>query len=140
MNQYARLSFRRMVAAGCLILAYALVVLPQSSNQSAPAGSINGQFEVKLEAGAIISLRRLQDRINTEYVQSGRRLGDVSLRYRGKDGAWQSVDTAQLARDGKVTFAPSADGRVYKANYQVLYAPASSNTGRASTQARQFQC
>ena len=67
----------------------------------------------------------------TEYT---RRLGDVFLRYRGKDGAWQSVDTAQLARDGKVTFTSSVDGRLFKAGYQILYAPANSNTNPTGTQ------
>ena len=125
----------RILAIACLLFACTFESLSQTANQPVPTVSAAGQFEVKLDAGAITSLRRSQDPINTEYVQTGRRLGDVSLRYRGKDGAWQSADTSQLARDGKVTFAPSADGRIYVANYQVMYAPASSNTGPAGTQA-----
>ena len=57
-------------------------------------------FSLKLDAGAIVSLRRANDVFPTEYIQNNRRLGDVSLRYRGKDGAWQLVDTAKLASDG----------------------------------------
>lgn len=76
-----------------------------------------------------MSLKRVNDRVPTDYIQTGRRLGDVLLRFRGKDGAWVSADTAQLARDGKVTYTPNADGRGFKASYQVLYAPPSSNTG-----------
>ena len=92
------------------------------------------RFEVKLDAGAITSLRQAQDSFNTEYLQSGRRLGDVSMRYRGKDGAWQSTDTAQLARDQQVSFTQNPDGRTYKSTYVVRYAPANSNTGPPGTQ------
>jgi hypothetical protein len=93
-----------------------------------------GTFDVKLDAGAIVGLRRVNDRFPTEYIQNNRRLGDVSLRYRGKDGAWQSVDTATLAREEKLALNNSADGRSYKASYQVLYSPASSNTGANTNQ------
>lgn len=86
-------------------------------------------FNLKLDAGAIVGLRRVNDAFPTEYMQTNRRLGDVFLRYRGKDGAWQSVDTSRLATDGQVKIESSVDGHKYKATYQVLYAPASSNTG-----------
>ena len=100
---------------------------------STPADS-QSTFDLKLAAGAIVSLRRAGDSFPTEYIQNNRRLGDVSLRYRGKDGAWQSVDTTQLANDGKVALTNSGDGRTYKATYQILYAPASSNTGPNTSQ------
>jgi len=93
-------------------------------------------FQVTLENGAITSLHHTGDSFPTEYVQNGRRIGDVFLRYRGKDGAWQSADTAQLARDGKGTYTSSDDGRLHKASYQILYAPANSNTGPPGTQAQ----
>ncbi|HEY5446291.1 MAG TPA: hypothetical protein VIJ87_17850, partial [Pyrinomonadaceae bacterium] len=73
---------------------------------STPADS-QSTFDLKLAAGAIVSLRRAGDSFPTEYIQNNRRLGDVSLRYRGKDGAWQSVDTTQLANDGKVVLTNS---------------------------------
>jgi hypothetical protein len=132
---HGSLVFCRLLAIGWLLFAFSITVLSQTTNESVPAAQVNGQFEVKFDAGGITTLRRSQDRFNTEYVQSARRLGDVSLRYRGKDGAWQSVDTSQLARDAQGTFAPSADGRTYRASYQVRYAPANSNTGPAGTQA-----
>ena len=100
---------------------------------STPADS-QSTFDLRLAAGAIVSLRRAGDSFPTEYIQNNRRLGDVSLRYRGKDGAWQSVDTTQLANDGKVALTNSGDGRTYKATYQILYAPASSNTGPNTSQ------
>ena len=79
-------------------------------------------FNLKLDAGAIVSLQRVNDLFPTEYIQNNRRLGDVFLRYRGKDGAWQSVDTGKLVTDGQFKLESSADGHKYKITYQVLYA------------------
>lgn len=93
-------------------------------------------FDVKVDTGSIVSLRRINDGFPTDYIQTSRRLGDVSLRYRGKDGSWQSADTAQLARDGKGSYTSSDDGRFHKASYLILYAPANSNTGPPDTQAQ----
>src|SRR6185503_3540538 len=53
---------------------------------------------------------------------------------RGKDGAWQLVDTAKLASDGHQKIESSSDGQNLKISYQVLYAPASSNTGPNTNQ------
>src|SRR6185295_7516568 len=82
-----------IISSFILLLACAVYLFAQT----APA---NGVFQVKVEAGAIVSLRRSDDSFPTDYIQSGRRLGDVFLRYRGKDGAWQSADTALLAGEG----------------------------------------
>jgi hypothetical protein len=117
----------------CFFLALASVSWSQTS--TSPVGPAGGQFNLKLDAGAIVSLRRAQDQVDTEYIQTGRRLGDVWLRYRGKDGAWVSADTAQLAQSGAGTFAPGGDNRTYTAMYQVLYAPPGSNTGPPGTRA-----
>jgi Family of unknown function (DUF5695) len=97
--------------------------------------SSSGEFQLKFEAGAITSLQRSQDQVNTDYIQSGRRLGDVFIRYRGKDGAWQSADTEQIAAKGSGTFTSSTDNKEYHANYEVLYAPTRSNTGPTATAA-----
>jgi hypothetical protein len=118
-----------------LFLAFTTAAFSQTSSPAAPLGPANGQFNLKLDAGAIVSLRRAQDPVDTEYIQTSRRLGDVFLRYRGKDGAWVPADTAQLAQSGAGTFAPNADGKGYTATFQVLYAPANSNTGPAGTRA-----
>lgn len=64
----------------------------------------------------MVSLQRSDDRIKTDYIQPGRRLGNVVIRYRGKDAAWQSADTEQLANNGAGSFAVSADSRVYTAD------------------------
>src|SRR5436305_2323415 len=127
------LSLFGMLGAVCLLLAFAIDVSPQTGRS--PVGVTNSQFNLKLDAGAIVNLRRAEDRVDTDYIQAGQRLGDVFLRYRGKDGAWVSADTAQLSRSGVGTFALSPDGRSYTATYQILYAPPGSNTGAANTRA-----
>jgi hypothetical protein len=125
----------RTLRAVCFLLAFTTGVLSQTSSPLVTFGPANGPFEIKLDAGAIVSLRHAQDRVDTEYIQTGRRLGDVFIRYRGKDAAWVSADTAQLAQSGAGTFTASADGRSYTATYQVLYPPPSSNTAPAATRA-----
>src|SRR3989442_2354753 len=77
----------RLLRAVCLLLALASAAWSQTSSPLVTSGPANGQFNIKLDAGAIVSLHRAQDRVDTEYIQTGRRLGDVFLRYRGKDAA-----------------------------------------------------
>lgn len=118
-----------------LFLAFTTASSSQTTNSPVTLGPASGQFNLKLDAGAVVSLRRAQDRVDTDYLQTSRRLGDVFLRYRGKDGAWVPADTASLAQKGAGTFAPSPDGNSYKATFQVLYAPPNSNTGPEPTRA-----
>src|SRR5438045_3614912 len=125
----------RALRAVCFLLALTTGAFAQTSSSTVTTSPANGQFNLKLDAGAIVNLRRTDDRVDTDYIQAGQRLGDVFLRYRGKDGAWVSADTAQLSRSGVGTFALSPDGRSYTATYQILYAPPGSNTGAANTRA-----
>src|SRR5436190_3408213 len=120
-------------AAVCLLAGCAAMAQSQTPAPALTVGPTDGQFNIKVDAGAIVSLRRAPDAVDTDYIQTGRRLGDVFLRYRGKDAAWVPVDTAQMAQGGTGIFQPGADGKSYTANYQVLYAPPSSNTGSAAT-------
>jgi hypothetical protein len=55
------------------------------------------EFVVKIEAGAIVSLKRAGDAFDTDYVQSGRRLGDAVVSYRRDNGAWTRFETASFA-------------------------------------------
>jgi hypothetical protein len=50
------------------------------------------RFEVKFDAGAVVSLKCAGDTIDTEYIASGRKLGDVFVRYRQPNGDWQVPD------------------------------------------------
>jgi len=131
--QRRRAEPQRLVRTLLCVLLCAFAPLREKNSLAQEAPRSDNQFEIKFDRGAIASLRRSDDRVNTDYIQSGRRLGNVFIRYRGKDGAWQSADTEQLANNGLGTFEASADGRVYTANYEILYAPASSNTGPNAT-------
>jgi hypothetical protein len=51
-------------------------------------------FAVRFDRGAIVSLKRVDDAVDTDYVQDGRRLGDAVIAYRVGAGAWQTFETA----------------------------------------------
>lgn len=55
-----------------------------------------GQFKVKIEAGAIASLRSTRAGFNSEFVPPGQHIGNVMIRYREPGGNWQSVHTGEL--------------------------------------------
>src|SRR5262249_51132244 len=95
-----RLNLIRILGAASLLFVLAGEIASQVSRAPAPSDATSGQFAVKVDGGAILSLRRMQDRVDTDYIQTGRRLGDVFIRYRGRDGAWVAADTAQLAQSG----------------------------------------
>lgn len=50
-------------------------------------------FAVTFEDGAVTSLRRVDDTFPTEYVESGARLGDVTVRFRRDTEPWRTLDT-----------------------------------------------
>jgi hypothetical protein len=83
---------------------------------------VASQFELKLDAGAITSLKSAKDPFHTEYVAPGGRLGDVSINFRQPGGDWQPVNTAALANTAEVTL--NADRAGCLATYQISNGPA----------------
>jgi hypothetical protein len=79
--------------------------------------AVHGQFNSNSTPGRS-SVCAARKTVDTEYLQTSRRLGDVFLRYRGKDGAVPAVP--QLAQSGTGTFAPSADGKTYTATFEFM--------------------
>ena len=75
----------------------------------------DSEFVVRLDTGAITSLKRAGDAFDTDYVQAGRRLGDAIVRWRRGDGAWTTLDTATFAER---TVAPATDGSGLVARYR----------------------
>lgn len=65
-----------------------------------PGAPESSLFAVKVNSGAITSLKRKQDAYVTEYIRGGGRLGDVTIRYRQTGTNWNSVQTASLASGG----------------------------------------
>jgi len=87
---------------------------PISQTQSALT---NSQFELKIQAGAIVSLRHTYDQFDTEYITPGRRLGDAVITLRSPGGSWESVNTADLVPTRMDATSP--DGTSYRANYLI---------------------
>jgi hypothetical protein len=110
-------SYFLAVGLSCLIWT-ALVSAQAASEPNFAPGTL--QFQVRFEAGAIVSLKRVADRIDTEYLPSGRRLGDITIRYRQDTGErWQTAQTATLAGSEAATFSTREPGREYKAVYRI---------------------
>jgi len=86
----SRRDFIQTVGAG---LALGNVVPPSVLAQAASAST----FAVKFDAGAIVSLKRVGDAFDTEYVQSGKRLGDVIAKYRRGVAEWETLDTSTFS-------------------------------------------
>jgi len=98
------------------LLTLVAVVLAQAAEP--PVGdSPAGQFDVTFDAGAIVSLRPAGDGSATQYIQSGRGLGEVLIKYRRPDGEWQSASTTSLT--ATVTSASGADRRECTAAYRI---------------------
>src|SRR6516225_5828324 len=56
-----------------------------------PASS---QFQLKVDHGAIVSLKPSSSNSNLDFLPSGRRLGDLVIKYRHPGEDWQSFQTA----------------------------------------------
>jgi hypothetical protein len=91
--------------------------LPAQAAPLPPPEKAGPAFALKFDAGAIVSLRRVSDSFDTDYIQPNHRLGDVVLTFRRPDGPWQTVKTSALGSSR--TAALSADGRQYTVTYQV---------------------
>lgn len=101
-----RRDFLQVASAGL-----ALAVEPGTLLAHPPRAST---FQLKFDAGAIVSLKRTADAFDTEYVQAGRRLGDAVIAYRRGTAAWEALDTATFT---KRVVAASDDGARYSATY-----------------------
>jgi len=76
-----------------------------------------GGFDLKLKDGAIISLKRLRDAHDTQYILQNKRFGDVFVVYRKRNEEWTSLSTLELAQKGLVGMTSSASGSKYEASY-----------------------
>jgi hypothetical protein len=79
-------------------------------------GAATSTFAVRLVGGAIVSLKRVGDAFDTDYILHGRRLGDVVVRHRRGKGAWESMETASLPEPRVETSADGAHSRVLHAS------------------------
>ncbi|MCX6344545.1 MAG: DUF5695 domain-containing protein [Armatimonadetes bacterium] len=79
----------------------------------------SAEFDLKLDNGAVVGLRRVEDSFDTQYILPGKRLGDVILRYRQGAGEWVQTDTGVLAGSGQLTPITSCCGSQYGAKYNI---------------------
>ncbi|HSL71425.1 MAG TPA: DUF5695 domain-containing protein, partial [Longimicrobiales bacterium] len=92
--------------------------LPAAPVSAAAAGAVQSlQFLVGFDAGAITSLKRVGDAFDTDYIASGRRLGDGVVRFRRANEGWQTLNTATLTER---QIRSASEGRQHTA----VYAPA----------------
>jgi hypothetical protein len=110
----------RYVAAA---LAPALICLlnhQPAHAEAAEADSAARQFEIELDNGALVSLRRANDAVDTQYIARGRRLGDVVLKFRPAGGGeWQTALTGALAGTDAASHSAGGDGRKVESTYRI---------------------
>lgn len=78
-------------------------------------------FGTRLASSRITSLKRTQDSFDTEYIAGGKKVGDVTLRYRQTGTNWLTAQTATLSGIASAVYSGSTNGAGtdYKANYQI---------------------
>ena len=114
LSNYQRHSQGRALFSGVCLLVF---VFPWASSQAGPANLPGrSQFDVRFDAGGIVGLRPSLGGAQIDYLQPGRRLGDVLVRYRQEGGDWLTAFTGSLVDTG--TFGTSEDGRGHKAIYR----------------------
>ena len=79
------------------------------------AGTASASFDVRFSEHGIVSLKRVGDARNVEFVRPNNVVGDLVVRYRAGDETWQTLATASL--DNQVT--QSSEGR----SLDIVYAP-----------------
>lgn len=76
-----------------------------------------GQFDVEFENGMLTSLRRHNDRFDTQYIRPDARVGDVFLRYRHAEGEWHTLDTSSPDSRQPASLIVSPDGKQQRAHF-----------------------
>ena len=93
----------------------------EAGEAAATDGPLDSLFVVRMEGGGVASLKRRSNAFDTDYIQSGRRLGEVVLRFRENEGEWQTVDTRE-STDAVVESSPGGD--MHRATYRITRAGA----------------
>jgi len=111
---------RRKAATIALVL-IACLSLPSrgASGDTTDASTVLSTFDVKLKQGAVVSLRRRNDKFDTPYIMEGRRLGDLLIAYRTGDGDWTPIDTADLLHKNATKYTTSDEGTKHQVTYRI---------------------
>ena len=69
----------------------------------------NNEFDLKIDNGAIVGLKRVNDAFDTEYIAPDSRLCDVVVKYRAADSDWKTQSSLYLANAGSVNITTEGD-------------------------------
>ena len=69
----------------------------------------NNEFDLNIENGAIVGLKRVNDAFDTEYIAPDSRLCDVVVKYRAADSDWKMQSSLCLAKAGSMTITTEGD-------------------------------
>jgi hypothetical protein len=95
-----------------------IVAFAQKTPEAKSSSPIS-QFELKFDARAIVSLKHTDDRDAAEFIQPGRSLGKIILKYRDGEKDWQPGDTSESSQPGSTTVSQRADGTEYRSTSQI---------------------
>jgi len=91
----------------CFCHSILLVVVVLAGSVSLRAQEQSSPFQIKYSDSGISSLRKVEDKYATDYIQSGHALGDINIRYRPEGaGQWKQISAAH--RDPDATGATAA--------------------------------
>jgi hypothetical protein len=95
--------------------------------------SSNNQFQIEYSPSGIASIKHVQDKYDTDYIASGRALGDLTIRYRAAgEKEWKQASAASM--DASTTAGQAV------ANYTVGVAvPTIATTSTPSASIRSFE-
>ncbi|HKK45041.1 MAG TPA: DUF5695 domain-containing protein [Balneolaceae bacterium] len=92
---------------------YASRSYADSTKDSVMVKSSSSPFVLAVKKGAITSLKRKNDRFDTDYISAGKRFGDVIIRYRKSGGDWKMLSTSHQAEEGSLKYTWDENDRKY---------------------------
>ena len=90
MHQFAA---RRLNFPGYILVSFLLTVVVHAADLD------TSRFQAGFSAGMVTNLGDAEDGNRTEFITSGRRLGDILIKYRQDNGDWLTADTKSPAKE-----------------------------------------
>jgi hypothetical protein len=69
----------------------------------------NNEFDLNIDNGAIVSLKRVNDAFDTDYIAPESRFCDVVVKYRSADSDWKKGSSLDLANAGSANITTEGD-------------------------------
>jgi hypothetical protein len=103
----------------CISSAHAFGQSTSKENSSPP----KSQFDLKVDAGSIVNLKHSGDHDAAEFIQPGRSLGGIVLKYRDGQGDWQQGETVKTGQQSSATVSQGPDRTDYRSTAQIANGP-----------------